>query len=127
VKYVIESEGKRAQYCHCSRCRKRSGSAFTSSLFVPADSFRFIQGAELIETYRPANDRFVTRFCRVCGSRVPGVFSDGGQEVAGIPMGALDDDPARAPERHAFVGSKAPWHTISDQLPRYEGLPPDFL
>jgi hypothetical protein len=35
-----------------------------------------------------------------------------------VPMGALDDDPGIRPQRHIFVGSKAPWYEIADGLPR---------
>jgi hypothetical protein len=27
--------------------------------------------------------------------------------------------------RHVFVASKAPWHVIADELPQYDGAPPD--
>ena len=29
------------------------------------------------------------------------------------------------PREHIFVGSKAPWHEISDQLPQHEEWPPE--
>jgi hypothetical protein len=36
-------------------------------------------------------------------------------------MGTLLDDPSIRPTAHIFVGSKAPWFTIADGLPQYEG------
>jgi hypothetical protein len=37
-----------------------------------------------------------------------------------VLMGTLVDDPAIRPSKHIFVGSKAPWFTITDDLPQYE-------
>jgi hypothetical protein len=37
-----------------------------------------------------------------------------------VAMGTLLDDPSIRPSRHIFVGSKAPWLTITDDLPQYE-------
>jgi hypothetical protein len=34
-------------------------------------------------------------------------------------MGTLVDDPAIRPTAHIFVGSKAPWFTITDDLPQF--------
>jgi hypothetical protein len=35
-------------------------------------------------------------------------------------MGTLVDAPTIRPTKHIFVGSKAPWFTITDDLPQYE-------
>ena len=42
-----------------------------------------------------------------------------------VRMGTLVDDPGIRPMFHIFVGSKAPWHEITDLLPQYDELPPD--
>jgi hypothetical protein len=41
-------------------------------------------------------------------------------EIIGLSLGTLDDDPLVRPKLHVFVGSKAPWYEISDDLPLYE-------
>lgn len=40
-----------------------------------------------------------------------------------IPMGGLDDDPGMRPQPHIFVGSKAPWFEIADDLPQHVEYP----
>jgi hypothetical protein len=35
-------------------------------------------------------------------------------------MGSLDDEPSIRPTEHIFVGSKAPWFEITDDLPQSE-------
>ena len=39
---------------------------------------------------------------------------------AHVTMGTLMDSPSIRPTAHIFVGSKAPWYTITDSLPQYQ-------
>jgi len=68
-------------------------------------------------------------FCSVCGSPVvnkvdPAAVTGGGVARMGIQLGGLDDDPVVRPEVHVFVASKAPWFTITDDLPQFGTVPP---
>ncbi len=109
------------ELCHCSRCRKASGSAFSALVGVRAADFRLVQGAELIERYdaplREAPPPYRTCFCRRCGSPVPEPPPDAAWFE--IPAGLLDGDPGRRPERHIYVEHRAPWFEIADALPRF--------
>ncbi len=109
--------------CHCSICRKANGGAFDSGAAVPAQDFRLIKGEDLIQPYEssPGVHRC---FCRVCGSRVPSTARDG--ELYFVPAGLLDDDPGVKPALHIFVGSKAPWWHITDDLPQFEKWVPGY-
>ncbi len=59
--------------------------------------------------------------CRLCGSLLYSVVRDGA--YVHVAMGTLDDPPGIRPSAHIFVGSKAPWFTITDDLPQYTELP----
>jgi len=121
VAYEIEGDLVRFRNCHCSRCRKARSAAYASNLFVEPRSFRWTRGEDLLESYEvPEAKRFMTVFCRVCGSNLP---RTGLPEYVVIPAGSLDDDPGMQPEAHIFVGSKAGWHEITDDLPQYEEYP----
>ncbi len=121
VAYEIAGPLSQALNCHCGMCRKAQGSAFRSRARVKASDFRFTKGAELVTYYEssPGNHR---GFCRVCGSPVHSKFDDH-PEVLGLPLGLLDQDPGIKPGFHVFVGSKAPWHDITDDLPQFDELP----
>ena len=107
-------------HCHCSMCRKFHGSSFATLVGAPLDDFRWLQGEDDIGSY--ASSAELTRpFCSRCGSPVPG---DGGEGRTFMPAGCLDDDPGERPVAHIFAASKAPWHEISDDLPRFETRPP---
>ena len=104
-------------------CRKFHGSAFaTFAVAAPAD-FRWVQGEDKVRTY-PSSEQGGRTFCPRCGSATP-ALPEGGP-FALIPMGNVAEDPEARPRLHFFVGSKAPWHEIYDNLPRHETFPPEF-
>lgn len=110
------------ELCHCSRCRKASGSAFVPWLWALREDFRLLQGEELIRRYEaPLRDKpppYRTSFCGRCGSPVP----DPKSEAPWLEMhaGILDDDPGIRPERHILVEAKSSWFTITDALPQLD-------
>jgi len=125
VTYEADSEIYYAHNCHCSRCRKATGAAYRSTVFIPAATFRYTSGAKLVKRYVPAADSYSNSFCSVCGSSLPGQFPWDGREIVGLPMGTLDVNPGLGPERHCFVDSMAPWNEITDDLPQFDGPPPN--
>lgn len=105
--------------CHCSRCRKARAAPHTTNGFVPEDRFRFIQGADLIDSYKvPEAISFTQNFCKVCGSGMPRIRKDMGMAI--VPMATLDDAPSQGPDDHIFVDYKAEWFDIVDDLPRFK-------
>jgi hypothetical protein len=100
------------------RCRKARGADYGPNLLSPPRVFRWVQGQDSVATYRlPTAARFRTAFCRTCGSPLPWFVPE--REYYVIPAGALDQDPGVRAIHHIFVDSKAPWHDILDDLPRY--------
>jgi len=110
------------ELCHCSRCRKASGSAFVPWLGVLREDLRFLQGEELIRRYeaplRAKPPPYRASFCARCGSPVPDPGVEG--PLIEVHAGVLDDDPGLRPERHILVEAKASWFAISDALPRFD-------
>lgn len=109
-------------HCHCAMCRKFHGTPFTTHGVVPHAGLRWLAGRDLVRRYR-SSDEGERPFCSRCGSNVPAEHYPGG---AFIPLGNLDDDVDVQPLAHAFVASKAPWHEITDDLPRFDAFPPGF-
>jgi hypothetical protein len=110
------------ELCHCSRCRKASGSAFMAGLGVLREDFRLLEGRELIRTFdapiREAPPAYRRCFCSRCGSPVPDATSD--SPFFEIAAGLLDDDPQLRPDRHIMVDFKSPWFAIEDHLPQLD-------
>jgi hypothetical protein len=109
--------------CHCSRCRLSRGAAHATNLFVEGSGFHWVRGEDLVENYKlPTARGFGTAFCSTCGSLLPRVSP--AAERINIPAGSLDTDPGLTPRLHIYVGSKAPWFEITDDLPQFEESPP---
>ena len=117
VHYEVADEFLYAANCHCSNCRRTTGSAFKPFAGIVRARLAVTKGADalLIVGDDSGNDTH----CRACGSLLYSVVRDGA--FVHVAMGTLIDDPAIRPTSHIFVGSKAPWFTITDDLPQYEG------
>jgi hypothetical protein len=120
VRYEVDGELTEAGHCHCLMCRKEHGAAFATYATVDPDRFRWLSGEEDVARFESSADEFRI-FCQVCGSTLGGMADD---RVDAITLGTVDGDPGVAPQSHIFVGSKASWHEIDDDLPRFEEWPP---
>lgn len=122
VTYAISGNLGIFQYCHCSRCRKFTGSAFAANLLVSPDDFNWLSGGEYAERYELEEARhFATTFCRQCGSSLPWLAQSGKAIV--VPAGTLDQDPLIRPMHNIFCASKAVWYQAPGCLPDYDDLP----
>jgi hypothetical protein len=123
VRFEVTRPFLRANHCHCSRCRKHSGTGHLTQGRVPREGFRLLAGKELVRVYRPDGGA-VKAFCSVCGSSLFGWTWPDGPEVS-IRFGALDGDPGLRPQYRGYVASKASWDELPDDgLPRYPEAKP---
>jgi hypothetical protein len=122
VRYTLAEPPALAEYCHCAMCRKAHGSAFSANAVVPAAALAIVQGADALREYA-SSARRRKRFCGDCGSQLFIRRTDNDAIVV-LALGSLDDHAAiPAPARHVFVDSKAPWHELGADLPRYRIYP----
>jgi hypothetical protein len=118
VRFEVSPPFRIALHCHCSRCRKHSGTFGLTQARVAREQFRLLAGAELIRVYRPDGGK-AKAFCGECGSSMFGGDWPDGDEVS-IRLGSFDDDPGVRPQAHVFVESRAPWDVLPhDGLPRH--------
>ena len=121
IEYEIHGELGPAFFCHCSRCRKASGSAFASSAVVAAKDFVVVQGEALLKSF--SSSQGVHRlFCANCGSPILS-RRDNQPDRVRVRMGTLDTPLAHGPQAHIYVGSKAEWFEIHDSLPQHPERP----
>ncbi len=118
VRYTVADAFLYAMNCHCSQCRQTTGSAFKPMAGIERDKLAVTQGAA--ELLIHGDDLNNNTLCRRCGSLLYSVVREGA--VVHVAMGTLVDTPSIRPTHHIFVGSKAPWFTITDDLPQYEGF-----
>jgi len=120
VAYEVADEFVAAYNCHCSNCRAMTGSAFLPWGEIERDKLRVTQGEDSLLVLGDADALHQVR-CRSCHSLLYWT-SLGGTHVR-VPYGTLVDEPALRPAAHMFVGSKAPWHEILDDLPQHDEYP----
>lgn len=121
ARYTVTGEAKAFYHCHCSRCRKASGTGHASNLFLQG-SLTWESGEELISRYKiPEAERFSNTFCRTCGSRLPRFVEK--LDMVFIPAGSLDDEPDMAPQARIFTGSRAAWSCDDAALPEFDEYP----
>lgn len=107
--------------CHCSRCRKGSGSAHASNLFSTTASITWLAGQDRVQSYRLPDTRHERSFCRECGSALPGLQMEGALLV--VPAGSLDTAIDIRPTAHICCAARAEWDADLDNIPRMDGLP----
>jgi hypothetical protein len=120
VRFIVNDEFEYAFYCHCSRCRARTGSVFAAIAGVSIEKLAVIAGHEHLLLEGECSDGYGAR-CRRCYSFLFAAVR--ARSYLHVSLGVLLDTPTRLPDHHIYVGSKVPWYQISDSLPQYEELP----
>jgi hypothetical protein len=118
VRFELDEVPVAAGWCHCTRCRRRTGTSGSVQAQIVPGSLRVLQGEELLRAYEPA-DGFAKVFCSACGSSMwsrhptdPGRIS--------VRLGVFDGDPGIRPSYRQFVAYAAPWDPLPDDgLPRF--------
>jgi len=101
-------------------CRKLHASAFRTRAKIKTESWQTLQGEKFIKFYESSPGEH-KGFCSECGSSLFTKF-DSYPGILGFPLGTLDTDPKVKPTRHVYVGNKADWHEITDNLPQQQAF-----
>lgn len=121
IKYEIDGGLFDARSCHCSRCRKAFSSQASAYALVDPLDFQWVSGTEYLTTFA-SQKGYGFQFCKQCGSTLCGIYNN---EVHGVTLGCLNEDPLIEIGRHIFIGSKASWEVIPAGVPQYQGHAPN--
>jgi hypothetical protein len=119
IGYSVEDAFSYALNCHCSNCRRTTGAACKPFAGIERMRLVLTHGADRLMIY--GDDLTNNTHCAACGSLLFSVVRQGAW--VHVAMGTLIDAPSIQPSAHIFVGSKAPWHQITDALPQYQEFP----
>lgn len=123
VTYRYHGPAHLFQYCHCSRCRKFTGSAHATNIIIDPKNFEWLSGEDMVGRFEPLQAKhFATSFCKQCGSSLPWQSQSGTAMV--IPAGTLDQDLEIKPTQNIYWDSRAPWREEVSALPQHNELPP---
>lgn len=119
VAFAVEGPFDQFLNCHCSRCRKASGTAHSCEVIVKAPAFRWLRGEASVARFDlPQARSFATAFCRTCGTPMPHLTRSGREAI--IPAGGFDEPLGATPDRHVHWSSRADWYVHGDELPVQE-------
>lgn len=121
VRYEIEGDFENFFLCHCSRCRKDTGSAHAANLFSSTAKLKWLSGEEKSKTFNFSSGGHVKSFCTNCGSALPSVQMDG--KLLVVPAGSVDSDINIKPQGHIYYGSKANWDHDLEKVTKFDELP----
>lgn len=121
VSYEASGNPRRFYHCHCSRCRKASGTGHASNLLLKG-TIEWLTGTEHVVEYPlPTANGFKTTFCSRCGSQLPREARS--HNIVVITAGSLDEDPPLQPQARIFQGSRAPWSCDGSALATFDAYP----
>ena len=124
ISFEVESCPSRIYQCHCSECRKTTGTSANAGFLVAKNTFRWLTGESHYRTFLK-DSGYRVNFCSTCGSPVPNITSMS-KNVIWIPAGLLENDPALQVSHHIFVDSKAHWDVIAGEAELQGKLPADI-
>ena len=107
--------------CHCSICRRATGTIGVTVIVVPTSDFSWKSGTELTKHWKMPGQDWQCTFCTECGSHLPGKNDEASVY---IPAGLISEGQEYLRvAHHIWVSSRAPWHRIGDSGPQHqEGL-----
>jgi hypothetical protein len=117
VQYEVEDQFRYCLNCHCSNCRRATGAAFKPFAGIEHAKLRITCGADRLLIFGKQESPHDAH-CAKCGSLLYSVVREA--EYVHVTLGTLVDAPSIRPSAHIFVGSKAPWYTITDDLPQHD-------
>ncbi|MCB1704297.1 MAG: GFA family protein [Halioglobus sp.] len=121
VRFNIEGDFEHFFICHCSYCRKDSGSAHAANLFTHKSALTWLSGQDKVTDFLLKDSRHTKSFCSICGSAMPIVEAD--NDMCIVPAGCLDDEVPVKPEAHIFTASQAGWEKELATTKRFPELP----
>jgi hypothetical protein len=128
VRFEVAEAPPGCGVCHCKRCQRRTGTAFSMTAPIGPGQLTITAGEDAIRWYDPGDGGWIKAFCGTCGSalftRNPAV-----EHVTAVRMGAFDTDFGARPMFHQFTDYAPPWGPVPDDgLPRFpERIPASRL
>ena len=99
-----------------------TGSAFLPWGEIELEKLRVAKGADELLVDGDAGGAHAVR-CDRCWSLLYWTVHHHDRTWLRVPYGSLVDEPTLEPTAHLFVGSKARWYEIRDDLPQHDEYP----
>jgi hypothetical protein len=125
IRYLVTRPFLTVYICHCHLCQKRTGSAYSMSVVIPADGLLIVAGKPLHTQRRlPGGGTNVSWICPACYSRI--LTRREGRSVLNLRAGTLDDTSKIRPVAQFWTDSAQPWALVTDNILSYATQPADY-
>jgi len=121
IRYSASAAPSAPTHCHCSMCRRVSGSTFVTWVGFPTPALKFVGGEP---TYYRSSSSASRGFCPTCGSTLTMRYDADGSYVD-VAAGTLDSPNQIQPVRHIWHSAAVSWASPADELPKYPRESPD--
>ena len=121
VQFKINGYFESFYLCHCSYCRKDTGSAHAANLFSTSAKLEWIKRETEVSVFQLPETNHAKAFCATCGSALPNLQMGG--KLLVVPAGCLDTELKKRPNAHLFISSKAAWDEALEEVKKFERLP----
>ncbi len=117
VRYEVRGELGDFGYCHCTSCRKASGSAFGANSPVDRERFTLLRGEASLRELESSPGKLRV-FCSRCGSPLY-AYLRSTPDILRLRLGSLDTPFDKRVKAHTFVSDKASWENVPDDAPHF--------
>ncbi len=116
IRYRSSLPPMRGVICHCSMCRKHTGSFVLACVHFPIDAFTWLGP----EPTRYKSSAYAERgFCPRCGSSLS-IHEDVLPDRVQVTLGSLDEPDHVRIDDHVWTRDRVSWFEIKDDLPRVD-------
>ena len=124
IRYRLGGKIMGVAACHCTNCRKQSGSAYSVNMVVKSSDMT-VEGelTRYTDSDTDSGQPVIREFCGKCGSPIRSV-PEAMPQIAVVKVGTLDVPEAFAPKVHIWTRSAVPWANIPADAIRFEKGPP---
>jgi hypothetical protein len=120
IEFEVEALPDMVFNCHCLRCRKSHGAAFSTQIVANKKTLKFIKGKEFLSEFRVPTA--IRTFCAKCGSKLMN-YDGGDNGYLSLSVSAIDTSIDIRPIGECFVGEKFDFVTLDNSIPHYARLP----
>jgi hypothetical protein len=119
IEYSFNNAPNLCGHCHCNDCRRQTGASVATFAIFKRRDLNVGQGTLKSFSSSPGVTRY---FCDACGTPIAYHSKDYDDEIH-IHIGTLNSPESHTPQFHVYCKDQLPWLTISDETPRFDGIP----
>lgn len=122
VRFSTDAEPKVMANCHCSDCRKATGAAYATLMFVERDAVKIEGETKSFDHVSDRGTKMTKHFCPNCGSPMF-TTSEGRPTMIGLRAGSLSDTSTFKPKVNVYLSSKIESTPLDPDMPGFDKMP----